>query len=131
MRPCAISSSCMLGMLESTLVVLRGDQKPSLITTALTGTVLRRAYGEFESSMTPVFFQFANGTVDALFSAPRKESNCALRGKERAPAVGATAAAVATRKDRREKEGCTQTPPRFGLILLVLRRQVNVSIRAI
>ena len=39
MRPCAISSSCMVGMLAVTLVLRRLDQNPPSIVTALTGTV--------------------------------------------------------------------------------------------
>jgi hypothetical protein len=39
MRPWAINSSRMEGMLESILVARRFDQKPSSMTTELTGTV--------------------------------------------------------------------------------------------
>ena len=57
MRPCAMSSSCIDGMLESTLVVRRFDQNPSRISTEWTGTVLSFANREPERSMIPALFQ--------------------------------------------------------------------------
>ena len=43
MRPCSSSSRRMLGMLESTLVWRRFDQKPGLMVTARTGTLFSLA----------------------------------------------------------------------------------------
>ena len=43
MRPCSINSTRMLGMLESTFVCRRFDQKPGAMVTAWTGTGLNFA----------------------------------------------------------------------------------------
>ena len=50
----------MLGMLDSTLMVRRLDQKPGSIVTACTGTLFNLAYGELRVAMTPAFFQLGS-----------------------------------------------------------------------
>ncbi|SRR6267154_2359531 len=53
MRPWFSSCSRIVGMLRSTLIFCRFDQKPSSIVTARTGTECKFAYGEFVRFSTP------------------------------------------------------------------------------
>src|SRR6266478_2504971 len=53
MRPFASSSLPMEGMLELTLVLRRGDQKPLSIVTACTGTLCSLAWGDFARLRIP------------------------------------------------------------------------------
>src|SRR6266567_5086541 len=69
-RPCASSCSRIVGMLRSTLVFRRLDQKPSSIVTAWTGTLCNFAYGEFATLMTPWSCQ----AIRALVAPPRSNA---------------------------------------------------------
>lgn len=86
------------GMLESTLVARRFDQKPSWISTALTGMLRSLAWGERETSITPAVFQDASESLAEL--SPAGDGNAELMR-----AVRAAVAAADARNLRREIRG--------------------------
>src|SRR5512133_2080941 len=55
----------MVGMLRSTLVARRADQKPGSILTALTGTLCSLAYGDFSSCRIPASAASSSGVAAA------------------------------------------------------------------
>ena len=128
MRPWAINSSCMEGMLESMLVARRCDQKPSRISTELTGTVLSFANGEPETSITPARFHELAEVSEG--GAPASElSEAAMRGRAWASAAGTTVAAAEARKLRREILDFIDAAPfvlRHSWARQVLRAQLSV-----
>src|SRR5450755_65600 len=78
MRPCSSSWTRMLGILLSTLVLRRFDQKPSSMVTARTGTLCSLAYGEFERFRTPWSRQ-GNIEADPAATSSANAAGCAER----------------------------------------------------
>src|SRR5271154_6158937 len=102
MRPCSSSSVRMEGMLFSTLVLRRFDQKPSSIVTARTGTVWSFANGEFVRFSTPWSCHGRIGDAVAPVSAAADEDGVPS-AKESAGLARKEAAVVVTAVERNRR----------------------------
>jgi len=92
----------MLGILAARFVFLLCDQKPSLITTAPTGTVFSLAKGECDKSITPASLLLAASILAASPLTANSESRPPALGCALATAVGtieSAAEAINVRRD--------------------------------
>src|SRR6266567_1333788 len=94
----------MVGMLRSTLVLRRFDQKPSSIVTARTGTQCNFAYGEFVRFNAPWSCQLSSSPAEAASKGPAECMGLpsANDNAGRARAEAAVEEAIVERKRRRE-----------------------------
>src|SRR5882757_7063797 len=106
MRPCCSSSVNIEGMLFSTLILRRLDQKPSVMVTARTGTLRSFAYGEFTRFSTPWSLQgiaVAAASKAALRTGFEVRVFSTAENAGRANKVAAVEVTAVERKRRREK----------------------------